>query len=188
MARGKEFRGGQYGNTRGKERQKRRRLNREQDPRYVAAMERTREAQAELEALIRRQESEPAEGAVAGAMYAAEYNKTHDAVMIAQAELEELNVEWDPETESVVAAEPVVKITDKPKKFSTKKLRQTGEDKFQFAGLTARLMLTAGYHIEYVLEFTGLGYEDVRHLEIDSEGWGVRPSDDDEDEQEAVDF
>ena len=59
---------GQYGNNRGKERQRRRIDNRERDPRYQAAMEETRAAQAALDEQIAREAANPVLGHTEGAL------------------------------------------------------------------------------------------------------------------------
>ena len=57
-----------------------------------------------------------------------------------------------------------------------------GEDKFRFASLTAGLMLKAGYNIRWVSEYTGLGYDDIKHFaELDEDGYGIVEAKEDSD-------
>ena len=190
MARGREFRGGQYGNTRGKERQKRRRTNRENDPRYQSAMEATRKAQADLDQLIEEQKANPALGTTQGAMYDAFYRQAQENLEAAQAAEARLEIE-DSIADGAEAAFEAgkalgEKINGKFKRFSVKQLPQVGDGNFPFAPTMAKQMLKQGYHIEYVLEFTGVGYEDVRDELIDQDGWGIRPEDNEDHVQDSV--
>lgn len=112
MARGKEFRGGQYGNTRGKERQVRKRNNRAQDPRNQAAAEATQQAREELEELIRKQQEQPAMGETEGARYARERAEAEAA--LAAAEQDEREIEAEEFTEetgiTVIPKRPCHKV------------------------------------------------------------------------------
>jgi len=68
------------------------------------------------------------------------------------------------------------------KKLRVRDLPKGGEGNFQFAMMTARMMLRKGYHVKYVLEFTGLGYEDVRDIPLDAEGYGKIPGQEEDNE------
>lgn len=50
-----------------------------------------------------------------------------------------------------------------------------GEEKWEFAYTTARRMLKAGYNIKYVIEFTGVGYNELADIELDEDGYGIKP-------------
>jgi hypothetical protein len=132
-------------------------------------MEETRRHQEELDALIAQQKETPAEGATAGAMYAAELKK------------KEAEVEAARKVETRVAAE----VTAKPKPvkmkpeprfkggvFNPLSLPQDGEGNWQFAAMSARLMFKAGYHAEHVIQRTGVGWLEISDLPIDEEGYG----------------
>jgi hypothetical protein len=170
---------GAYGSTRGKERQRRRADNRAKDPRYQAAMEEVRKAQEELDALVEDQKLNPAKGAVAGAMYATKLKNAQHKVL--EAETKEDLVSGIKSAQSAGKETSLTTLNgrvvdlSKSKSFSTKHLPQSGDGNFPFAPTMARKMLAQGYHIKYVLEFTGVGYEDVRDIEIDNEGWGIVP-------------
>lgn len=202
-SRGREARGRQYGNTRGKERQRRRADNRLLDPRYQAAMDETHRQQEELDRLIEEQKKNPAVGAVEGALIDAQIKERQQKLEAAQA-AEEFARECSEVEESVTVPEKLVpdtviapaplnlkyeyveingkskSITSLPytaaplRKIDKKKLPKSGDGNFQFSTTTARLMLKQGYNIKYVLEFTGVGYEDVSDLDIDEEGYGLR--------------
>ena len=184
---------GAYGSTRGKERQRRRADNRERDPRYQAAMEEVRQQREALDALIEKQKLEPAEGKVAGAMNAAERKKAEEELLLAQARQDEIAAEAANQPEPEVI-EPIryedfqYEVDGKPyegvgpvyPKFNIKTLPKEGDDKFPFASTTAQLMLKAGYHIAYVVEFTGVGYDELRGFPLDHDGYGWADKDKDE--------
>jgi len=132
---------------------------RSKDERVQAAMEATRKAQAELDALIERQKKEPAIGEVAGAMYAAELNKAQEAVDQAAAEQAKVVM-------------PAKKTAASRRKHWTESLRQDGEGNFPFALTMARKMLKQGYNIRYVIDFTGVGYLELKECPIDEDGFG----------------
>lgn len=205
---------GQYGNTRGKERQRRRTVNRSKDPRFTRAMEAVHDHQEKLNRLIQEQKDNPAMGETEGAKYVAQIREQEEALKLAQKE-EAAAAKAKVEREAKVKAEKAKtnratcpkcgrKNTllkkhggfrahlPRPgagewcygpgdernglKGFSVDSLPKTGEGNFPFAGLTARIMMKAGYHVKHVVEVTGVGWEDISHIEIDKEGFGIRNS------------
>ena len=180
---------GQYGNTRGKERQRRRRNHRSQQARNIAAAEETARHQEELDKLIERQAANPAMGEVEGARIKAELEERHAARMAeieAQHDAEENQSEEDQELDRIIAAEPEPEPVPQPKpvltelpikprrqKVNVLKLPQDGEGNFPFALMTARLMLKEGYNIKHVIELTGIGYLELNDLPIDEQGYGL---------------
>lgn len=181
MPRGKEFRGGQYGNTRGKERQRRKRDSRAQQKRNADAAEETARHQAELDELIEQQRLNPVMGAAEGARIKAEIERRHkDNMERIEREAEQAEAQ---EAMAEDLSDGVVKETlPLRKKIDRRKLRKESEPKFQFATTTARMMMKAGYNIQYVMEFTGVGYDELKEFPIDDEGYAIVPDEEDEDE------
>jgi hypothetical protein len=64
--------------------------------------------------------------------------------------------------------------------IDTKELPQSGDGKWRFSYQTARIMLNEGYNIKRVIEYTGIGYEDLADIPIDSEGYVINSSGDEE--------
>lgn len=175
---------GQYGNTRGKPNiQVRRRKNREADPRWQAAQAETAKHQRELDELIEMQKQQPAVGPVEGAAYARAQAEREEALAASQAAQRLLDEAHDEADTVAEETEPVQVAAPKKKRFSTKRLRQEGEAKYPLAFTNAVMMLKAGYHIEYVIEFTGIGYLELDHIEIDSEGYGVVHKEEDHEDE-----
>lgn len=176
---GHSHRGTANGSTRGKERQKRRAEVRSRDPRVMAAMAEVEAERAKLDALMAEQAAKPAEGVVEGALYAARRKEQERALAKAEREADKIEV---PEDEIIEDVEPEEGPVIVKSKIDLRTLKQRGEDKFRFADMTARIMLKDGYNIRYVIEFTGLGYQDIKgYAELDEEGYGVIP-----DETDAV--
>jgi hypothetical protein len=195
-SRGRERRGSQYGNTRGKERQRRRADLRELDPRYRTAMEETRAAQAALDAIIEEQKQSPALGATAGALIDARMKEAEKVLRDRQTvqAAEEKRVEA--EEKAAVAApkpaprklfrdpEPIMSESGLPmyqplwrfeKLFDPAKLPQEGDGEFDFAVTFAIKRLKQGYHITAVLKECGVGVKDIPEGLFDELGWGIRP-------------
>jgi hypothetical protein len=155
-------------------------ITRERDPRIQSAMDEVREHQEKLNALIEEQRKNPAVGEAAGAVYAAKQKKAHEELLIAQAKQDAIEAGAASEE---VPDEPASEPTPIKPKFSTRKLQKESTDKFQFAGTTAHMMLKAGYHIAYVIEYTGIGYLELADFPLDEDGYGW-PDRDKEDEEE----
>jgi len=176
---------GAYGSTRGKERQRRRADNRARDPRYQEAMDQVRKEQEALDKLIEEQKQVPAVGAAAGAMYAARMKKAEEDLAVAKAAEEAIAAEEAVAEEAVVEYEDfevdgIEIVAPVYPKYSTKGLPRESNDKFQFASTTAQMMLKAGYHIAYVIEFTGVGMDELERFPLDDWGYGWPDRDDDE--------
>lgn len=78
---------------------------------------------------------------------------------------------------------PQLVKSDKPKrtikrKHWTERLPQQGNEKWQYGYTTARQMLKSGYNVRYVIKFTGVGFEDLKDIEIDENGYGIIESED----------
>lgn len=147
----------------GKDKSVKKAETRARDQRWQDAMNETRKRQEELDALIAEQAEKPAVGVTAGALYREKLAKVQADLAAAQA--------MEAKVESEVESEAVVEI--KPVKFSVRRLRKTGEPNFEYAGMTARMMVRAGYHVEHAMEFTGVGYEDLEDLVLDEDGFGM---------------
>lgn len=177
---------GQYGNTRGKERQLRRRNNRAQTFRNQQATEEVKRHQQDLDDLMAQQAANPVMGQAEGARIMAEIKARHRQNM-AEIDLKADQMESEDErveelTNGVVAeTQPLL---PKKLKIERRKLKKESEPKFQFAETTARMMMKAGYNIQYVIEFTGVGYDDLKEFPIDDEGYAIVPLDYEEDEEE----
>jgi hypothetical protein len=155
---------GQYGNTRGVERQRRKRENRARQHRNQLAAEETAKHQQELDALIARQQREPAWGAAEGARIQKELEQKHAT------RLAEIEVQEPPED---VVTDTADEATEIVKKFSISSLPKDSKDDIeQFAVTTARLMIKAGYHAEHVINLTGVGWDELSDLPLDSDGYG----------------
>lgn len=180
-----ERRGTQYGNTRGKERQRRKRDNRDKQGRNAEAAEATRRHQLELHALIERQKREPAMGETAGAKLAREQKERADMEAKQAAELAAIEAQPEPELESDTeppigsdgdfdfkAAPVKIKVT-KVWKFNPDKLPQEGEGTDRFAVTTARIMFKAGYRADHVIAKTGVGWKYLQSMPHDEDGYGT---------------
>lgn len=162
---GHSHRGSANGSTRGKERQKRRAEVRARDPRVQAAMAEVEAERKKLDDLIAQQEAAPAVGSVQGALYSAAKKEAEKAVLKAEKAAAKIEDEVTPKIVVEKADPGVHPIWGIP---------MEGEDNFRFASITAGLMLKAGYNIRWVSEYTGLGYDDLKHYaELDEDGYGV---------------
>lgn len=196
---------------------KKKSVRRKSDDRVQAAAEATRQAQAELDALIEKQSKHPVVGEAAGARYArdlAAKQKAVDAAAQAEADaacekIEIRNPSWKmrpcpdskkckphvehsweqgglqvkrwclgyaerkDESTPLKSAPPV-------KRMRYSDLPREGDGKWEFAYTTARLMLKQGYNIKYVIEFTGIGLSELEDMDMDTEGYGVRPAEEED--------
>ncbi len=168
-----------------------------QDPRYRESMEATQKAREALDELIASQAENPAIGETPGAIY--QRRQRELALERAQAlEDEYARAELAAEIVENVPAPPdtpVVKKVTRPKiveveservyvntthRIDTSLLPKDGESKWRFAYQTARIMLKEGYNIKRVIEYTGIGYDDLSDIPIDDEGYGLVEGDDED--------
>lgn len=178
---------GAYGSKRGKERQLRKRNNRAQTYRNQQAAEEVKRHQQDLEDLIEQQRLNPVMGQAEGARIKAEIEARHQQAM-ADIELKTQQMESEDERAeellngAVAETKPVVPLK---KKLEKRKLKKESEPKFKFAETTARMMMKAGYNVQYVIEFTGVGMDALREFPIDDEGYAIVPEELEEDEDES---
>jgi len=164
---------------------------RERDLRYQEATEETRRAREALDELIAAQKANPAMGETPGAVHARRQREL--ALERAQViEDEYAKKDFDEAIES--SEEVILTVVPRDKKqavahiqraevertykvfyheIDTKELPQSGDGKWRFSYQTARIMLKEGYNIKRVIEYTGIGYEDLADIPIDSEGYVV---------------
>jgi len=171
---------GAYGSTRGKERQLRKRTNRAQTYRNQQAAEEVARHQQDLDDLIEQQRLNPVMGQAEGARIKAEIEERHRQAM---ADIELKAEQMEAEDERVEELSDAIVHESIKKKIDRRKLKKESDPKFQFGILTARMMMKAGYNIQYVMEFTGAGMEDLKDFPIDDEGYAIVPDEDEEDEQ-----
>ena len=184
----REARGTQYGNTRGKERQLRKRNNRAQTYRNQQAAEEVARHQKELDELIAYQAENPATGATEGARLQAEIEARHrqnmnDIELHAQ-QMEDEDERTEELGDALVEAQPVTRTRKQKERLDRRTLQRESDPKFTFALTTARMMMKAGYHVQYVIEFTGIGYKELDDFPIDDDGYAIVPVEE-EDELEA---
>jgi hypothetical protein len=157
-----------------------------QDPRYLESMEATRKAREALDELIAAQADNPAIGETPGAIY--QRRQRELALERAQAlEDEYARAELaseEPVRLSIVKKAPEPKIVEvecdrvyvkQTHKIDTKALPQDGEGNWRFSYQTALIMVKEGYNIAHVIKYTGVGYEDLKHLPLDDEGYYLDP-------------
>jgi hypothetical protein len=164
---------------------------RSRDPRWTEAMDATRDAQATLDEIIAAQKANPAIGETPGAVYArrqAELRLESAKVIEDEFANEELRIEE-------ATKFTVVRPLNRPPRavevevecdrvyvkqthiIDTRELPQTGDGNWRFSYQTARIMLKEGYNIKRVIEYTGIGYDDLADIPIDSEGYVIREDD-----------
>lgn len=149
-----ERRGGQRGNTRGKEAQKRRRTLRMQDPRVQSAAEaakRAREDLARLESLATPAKPKTGE-------------HVHSVVLVGTPPRYACCGALAPIPEPVVEAPAPAQVIKVPDAVGTK----------GWSLLQARLMLRDGYTVEHVVGMTGWGPAHFKGLPLDKEHRGLR--------------
>jgi hypothetical protein len=196
---------GAYGSTRGKERQRRKADNRSQQARNQKASEETQAARDALDDLIEEQERNPAVGATEGAMYAARRKLAEEE--LAKQEKLDIEAAPDDAALPVRSCHKAVALEDHEPhdwergglkikswckgyapsfgflapatKAAIKNLPKTGDGEgyWQFAAMTARRMLTQGYNIKYVMEYTGIAASELSHIPLDEDGYGIVVSD-----------
>lgn len=148
---------------------------REKDPRLRAAFEETDAARDALDALIEEQKTAPALGPTEGAAYALARREAEKrlAEKEARERAEESRLAMEEALREDEEAKRVPTQVGANGKFSRRALPQKGDGNFRFALTTAQIMLKEGYNARYVCEFTGVGWEDLNHLEIDPDGYGI---------------
>lgn len=176
----------------GKDKSVKKAEQRSRDDRYQAAMEETRRAQQELDDLIEHQRQHPAMGAVAGAAFAVERRKAEIKVEEAhtQATLSEIAEAMpevvpcdrcgDPRDTASVWCEKCRKEVaaihnpqPEPEGFDPSSLPQMGDGHYLLAPTNARMLFKQGYHAAYVLRLTGCGWDDIKDLPYDEDGYGT---------------
>lgn len=148
--RGRERRGGQYGNTRGKpDVQLARRRSREETARFQEAQAAVQRAREELERRMAYERANPTPGRVLGATYAAQ-----------QAELAR-----EAERSSRGVSEPRRPRVPLPTADAQ------GDGTWTMG--QARSMLRAGYHLFHVQRLTGWGEKAFDDMRVDPDGFGL---------------
>lgn len=160
-----------------------------QDPRYREAMSATQAAREQLDRIMAEQAENPAVGETPGAIYARRQ---------AELELQTAQVIEDEYANAALQEELRLTIVPAPKpapklvKIESERVyvRQThvidttllpreGEGKWRFSYQTAFIMLKDGYNIKHVVKYTGIGYENLEHVPLDSEGYMIQEGDED---------
>jgi hypothetical protein len=169
-----------------------------QDPRYQEAMNATQRARASLDELIAEQASSPALGETPGAIY--QRRQRELALERAQVIEDEyaqasLVAEQDAKDHEEIRSDLVLVKPRQPKvvevecdrvyvkhvhEIDTKELPRSGDGNWAFSYQTARIMLKEGYNIKKVIEYTGIGLDDLSDIPIDSEGYVVVDEEEDE--------
>lgn len=144
---------------------------REKDPRLRQAFEETDAARDALDELMEEQRRTPAIGPTEGAAYALAKREAEKA--LADKERAEREAESRASLEEALREDESAKREPVSTGFSRKSLPKKGDGNFRFALTTAQIMLKEGYNAAYVCEFTGVGWEDLNHLEIDADGYGI---------------
>lgn len=166
---------GQHGNTRGKERQRRRADNRDRDPRYLAAMEETRAAQAALDAQIEREAANPVIGHAEGALLQKQLEEARDreeAVLHEIASEEAVEEQAGSEQSVFVPDGYEVVLVKKYVPFDIDSVPAKQESTLWVLG-SARQMLIRGHSLAHVVETTGWGKDWFDDIPVDEEGYGL---------------
>lgn len=159
---------------------------RSQDKRRISSMDAARQAQDELEALIQHQLEHPAIGETEGAKYQrdlTERQQAYEAAKIAEKKKKPrpilAAVPDLPEFEPVVEVEAERVYVKTVHKIDTTQLPVSGDGNWRFSYHTARIMLKDGYNIKRVIEYTGIGYDDLKDIPLDEEGYATSSGDED---------
>lgn len=183
-SRGREARGTQYGNTRGKERQRRRREVREQDKERQRRMAEVHKERMDLERRIEEEARNPVLGKTLGAELQAKYQAATDEEARLQAEEAATEVVSSQESQRsfvfqwkatrVSKGGSVRDVTFKATvpfpPETAKKLpppKQDGDIKW------ARSMFKQGYNVIHVMLATGVGIDWLSDFDIDKDGYYV---------------
>ena len=158
-----ERRGGQYGNTRGKERQARRTRRRMETPRITSRLSQAQQEQAELDRLIEQQRRNPAQGKTEGAEYAERRREAEEREQRRQREREEARLRrslFKPCDHTFML--PVILLPLPDARGHGWTLQQ------------ARTMLKQGYLPEVVAKRTGWGMSWLDDIPLSESGHGMR--------------